>query len=136
MDPSLAFDRIPAGVSNVQTSIGMLYAEGVKKGRISLNQFVAVTSTNPAKLFGMWPKKGTIAIGADADLTVLDPDRIVRVNAASMQSKADYDPYEGYEGVGWPVMTFSGGELVARDGKALSRPGRGRFIPRSPFTPL
>lgn len=136
MDPSLPFDKIPAGVSNVQTSIGMLYAEGVQKGRLSLNQFVAVTSTNPAKLFGMWPNKGTVAIGADADLTVLDPGCNVGVSAAHMQSQADYDPYEGYQGVGWPVMTLSRGEVVAQDGKCVSTPGRGRFVVRDRYRPL
>lgn len=131
-----SFPRIPAGVSNVQTSIGMLYAEGVLKDRISLNQFVAVTSTNPAKLFGMWPRKGTISAGADADFVVLDPQKRVTIESAKMESNSDYDPYDGYEGVGWPVMTVSRGEIIYDNGSVVSRPGRGRLLKRARFTRL
>lgn len=130
------FPEIPAGVSNVQTSIGMLYAEGVRKGRISINQFVALTSTNPAKLFGMWPRKGTLAVGADADLVLIDPEKQVRVESAAMESKADYDPYEGYAATGWPTVTISRGEIIYADGKVLSRAGRGRLLKRDRFMRL
>lgn len=136
LDPTRAFPDIPAGVSNVQTCIGMLFAEGVTKGRISANQFVAVTATNPAKLFGMWPQKGTIAVGADADIVLIDPKRRARVMRGDMHSKSDYDPYEGYEGVGWPVLTMSHGEVIAENGKVLSRPGRGRLLRRRRFQRL
>jgi dihydropyrimidinase len=130
------FPRIPAGVSNVQTSIGMLYAEGVAKNRISLSQFVALTSTNPAKLFGMWPRKGTITIGADADFMLIDPAKEVRVESDAMESAADYDPYDGYEGVGWPITTISRGEIIYEEGKVLSHRGRGRLLQRSRFMRL
>ena len=133
LDPSRPFPWIPAGLPSVQTSIGMLYAEGVKKGRISLGQFVAVTATNPAKLFGMWPQKGSLLPGADADLVIIDPERRVRITAENIQSNTDYDPFEGYEGVGWPVMTLSRGDLIARDGEVLSTPGRGRFLKRDRY---
>jgi dihydropyrimidinase len=135
-DPSRAFPNIPAGVSNVQTSIGMLFAEGVAKGRISLNQFVAVSSTNPAKLFGMWPQKGTLAVGADADIVLIDPGREFVISREIMESKADYDPYEGFTCVGWPVLTMSRGEIIVEDGVIVGKPGRGRLFRRSPFTPL
>jgi dihydropyrimidinase len=121
---------VPGGISNVQTSLGMLYGEGVRRGRISLSQLVAVTSTNPARLFGMWPRKGCLAVGADADIVLLDPERRFRVEAAHMQSRSDFDPYEGYEGIGWPVTTISRGEVVMVDGKVRSAPGRGRFLRR------
>ena len=135
-DPSKPFPNIPAGVSNVQTTIGMLFAEGVTKGRISANQFVAVTATNPAKLFGMWPEKGTIAVGADADIVLIDPQRKMTITHAEMHSKADYDPYEGYEGVGWPVLTMSRGEVIAVDGTVTSSAGRGRLLARRRFQRL
>jgi dihydropyrimidinase len=136
MDPDKAFPNIPAGVANVQTCIGMLYAEGVKKGRISLNQFVAVTSTNPAKLFGLWPRKGTLSIGADADIILIDPERKVKIKSEAMESNADYDPYDGYEGVGWPVLTMSRGEIIYEGGKVRSKAGRGQLLRRSRYQPL
>lgn len=130
------FAHIPAGVANVQTSIGMLFSAGVTGERISLNQFVAVTSTNPAKLFGMWPQKGTLGIGADADIMIIDPTLAVRLRSEDIVSNVDYDPYDGYEGIGWPVMTISRGEVIADRGKILSQPGRGRFLKRTRFQPL
>lgn len=136
MDPALSFADVPGGVANVQTSIGMLYAEGVGKGRISLGQFVAVSSTNPAKLFGLWPRKGSLGVGADADLVLIDPGHRFRVEAAGMESSSDFDPYEGYEAMGWPVMTISRGEVIASEGRVHSRPGRGRFIARERYQPL
>lgn len=136
LDPTRNFTQMPAGVSNVQTSIGMLFSEGVTKGRMSANKFVAVASTNPAKLFGMWPKKGTLSPGADADITFIDPGIEVEVLAREMYSVADYDPYEGYKAVGWPVLTMLRGEVIARNGKIIGRPGNGRFIKRDRFRPI
>jgi dihydropyrimidinase len=130
MDASLSFAEIPGGVSNVQTSIGMLYAEGVQAGRIPITTFVAVTATNPAKLFGLWPRKGCLAVGSDADLVALDPGRPFRVTAAAMESRSDFDPYEGYETRGWPVITISRGEVIMRDGQVLGQPGRGQLLSR------
>jgi dihydropyrimidinase len=136
LDPAKAFPQIPAGVSNVQTSIGMLFSEGVNKGRLSASQLVSVVSTNPAKLFGMWPQKGTLTPGADADLVLIDPNRGITVLARDMQSAADYDPYEGYEGIGWPVLTMLRGEVIAREGKITSHQPTGRFVKRSRFQPI
>jgi dihydropyrimidinase len=136
MAPTLTFAEIPGGVSNVQTSVGMLYEEGVKRGRISINQFVAVTATNPAKLFGMWPVKGTLAIGADADLVLIDPEKPVHIAAQDMESRSDFDPYEGYQGAGWPVLTMSRGEVVVEGGRIVAQPRRGRFLRRTRYQPL
>jgi dihydropyrimidinase len=132
----LTFDDIPGGVANVQTSIGMLFNEGVQRGRLSLSQMVNVVSTNPAKLFGMWPRKGAIAVGSDADLVLIDPRRSFTVTAPHMESRSDFDPYEGYEATGWPVMTISRGEVIVRDGEVLSSPGRGELIRRRRFQGL
>lgn len=125
------FWRIPAGVSNLQTSVPMLFSEGVRKGRIDAQQFVALTSTNPAKLFGMHPTKGVIVPGADADIVVFDPNEVRRLTADDMHSNADYDPYEGYDCHGWPRLVFSRGDLVAESGSALHSPGRGRYVHRA-----
>lgn len=134
---SRPFTEIPAGVSNVQTSIGMLYAEGVGRGNLSLTRMVQVASANPAKLFGMWPRKGTIAPGSDADLVVIDPSRSVSIAdnqmfGHRMQSNSDYDPYNGYQGVGWPVLTMLRGEVIAREGQIVQA-GRGRFVKRDRY---
>jgi dihydropyrimidinase len=133
MDPQRTFADIPGGVSNVQTSIGMLYAEGVQKGRITLNQMVAVTATNPAKLFGLWPAKGTLAVGSDADVVLLDPEHQVTITSANMESKSDFDPYEGYTAKGWPVMTISRGEVIVEKGRFSAQAGRGRLVRRRPY---
>jgi dihydropyrimidinase len=129
-DPSRDFAEVPGGVSNVQTSIGMLYSRGVKTGRLSLSRYVAAISTNPAKLFGMWPRKGTIAVGSDADLTVIDPERKVRIEASAMASRSDFDPYDGMEETGWPVMTISRGAVIAESGRLVGDPSHGRLVPR------
>lgn len=136
MDPSLSFAGIPGGVSNVQTSIGMLFGEGVAKGRLTENQFVAVTATNPAKLFGLWPRKGTLAVGSDADMMLIDPERCFRVHAETMESRSDFDPYEGYESMGWPVTVIARGEFIVGDTQVRSRPGRGRWLRRERFQPV
>ena len=136
MDPSLSFAEIPGGVSNVQTSIGMLYAEGVRAGRITMTTFVAVTATNPAKLFGLWPRKGCLAVGSDADLVAIDPERPFRVTAATMHSRSDFDPYEGYEARGWPALTISRGEAIVQDGQVLAKPGRGQLLRRGRYQDL
>jgi dihydropyrimidinase len=136
LDPAKTFPEIPAGVSNVQTSIGMLYSEGVNKGRMSASTLVSVASTNPAKLFGMWPHKGTLTPGADADVVLIDPRRHVTVMGRDMQSQADYDPYEGYEGIGWPVTTMLRGKIIASEGKITAKEPTGRLVKRSRFQPI
>jgi dihydropyrimidinase len=135
-DPSLSFAEVPGGVSNVESFVGMLYSAGVRTGRVSLSRFVAVTSTNPAKLFGMWPRKGTIAVGADADLTIIDPERHVTIASERMQSSSDFDPHEGYEAVGWPVKTIVRGRLVVNDGELLASPGSGELVRRGLYQRL
>lgn len=123
------FKTIPNGVPGLEIRLPMLFSEGVGRGRISLEQFVAVTATNPAKIYGLYPRKGTIAVGADADIAVWDPEREVTITAAGLHDNMDYTPYEGRRVKGWPVMTFSRGELVW-DGEAPhGAPGRGQFLP-------
>ncbi len=133
LDPSRSFDQIPAGVSNVETSVGMLFSEGVGKRRISLSRFVELVAANPAKLFGMYPRKGTLSVGADADVMLVDPDLEVTMGARPRESRADYEPFEGYKAVGWPVLTMSRGEVIFRDGQVLSNAGRGRLLQRDRY---
>lgn len=128
-----SFADIPPGMSSVQTELGLLFAEGVLTSRISTARFVSVTSAGPAKLFGMFPAKGVIAPGSDADLVVLDPEARMRIRASSLESKADYDPFEGRQVTGWPVLTMSRGEVIYRHGRVVSRPGRGRLLRRDRY---
>jgi dihydropyrimidinase len=114
----------------------MLYSEGVTKGRMSPSRLVAVASTNPAKLFGMWPRKGTLSPGADADVVLIDPQRQVEILSRDMHSAADYDPYEGYKAMGWPVATMLRGEIIAREGKIVAEQPGGRLLRRSRFRPI
>lgn len=123
------FPYIPNGIPGLETRLPLLFSEGVNKGRISLNKFVELTATNPAKLYGLYPRKGTIAIGADADIALWDPKREVTIRNEMLHHDVDYTPYEGRTVTGWPVMTLSRGELVWNDGEVLGRAGQGRFLP-------
>jgi dihydropyrimidinase len=130
MNPQRDFVTIPGGLSLVETSLCMLYAEGVMKGRITLSQLVALTSTNPAKQFGMHPRKGEIAVGSDADLVVLDPERSFTITSDAMQSRADFDPYEGVTVEGWPVVTISRGRVIVDHGELHGTADWGRLLER------
>jgi dihydropyrimidinase len=129
-DPARDFTNLVAGFASVQTWYGMLYAEGVGKGRLSVERFVEISSTNPAKIFGLYPTKGALVVGADADIVVLDPDVDVELEQADMQSRSDYDPYVGFAGRGWPVVVLSRGDVVMRDGTMTTSAGRGRLVRR------
>lgn len=136
MNPALSFADIPGGVANVQTSIGMLYSEGVVKVRLTENQFVKVCSTNPARLFGLWPAKGTLVPGSDADIMLIDPRKRFAVRSGAMESRSDFDPYEGYESQGWPTTVISRGEVVTEQSRVISRPGHGRLLRRARYRPV
>ncbi|MCU1668358.1 MAG: dihydropyrimidinase [Blastococcus sp.] len=129
-DPARDFTNLVAGFASVQTWYGMLYAEGVGKGRLSVERFVEISSTNPAKIFGLYPTKGALVVGADADIVVLDPDVDVELEQADMQSRSDYDPYVGFAGRGWPAVVLSRGDVVMRDGTMTTSAGRGRLVRR------
>ena len=127
------FRDIPNGIPGIAARLPILFSEGVSKGRISLDEFVRLTSTNPARLMGLAPRKGMIAIGADADLALWDPKKKVTITNSLMQHAIDYTPYEGLEITGWPVMTIRRGDVVMRDGKMQAEPGTGSFLPRGPY---
>ena len=131
------FDRVDemlAGMAGLETMVPLLYSKGVLKKRLSLNRMVEVTATNPARLFGLYPRKGTITIGADADIVAFDSNARKVIRAEDMHSAADWDPFEGWEVEGWPGMTLSRGEVVVDRGQVLARPGRGRLLRRDRFS--
>ncbi len=123
-----AFPYIPNGVPGLETRLPLLFSEGVLTGRLSIQQFVALTSTNAARLYGLYPKKGTIAIGSDADLVIWDTGTPVTITNEALHHDADYTPYEGREVQAWPAMTLLRGNVVW-DGKAFTgQVGGGQFL--------
>jgi dihydropyrimidinase len=136
LDRSLTIETALPGMSDLETLMPLLYSEGVRKGRISLQRFVEVTSTNAARLFGLFPQKGTIAIDSDADLVIWDTERTRVVRASEAQSNAGFTLYEGWEVVGWPAATIRRGEIIYRDGRVAAHVGRGRALPCGPCIPV
>jgi len=130
------FRKIPFGMPGVETMVPLMYTEGVGKRGFSVNQLVSLVSTNPAKLFGMYPKKGSIAIGSDADLVVFDPDKKVTLKAENLQTNCDWSPFEGWNLIGYPAVTISKGKVVAEDGKFVGEVGHGAFLKRAPYGKL
>jgi dihydropyrimidinase len=124
------FSRIPNGAPGIEHRMLLVY-QAVREGRLSLQRFVDVTSTAPARLFGLAPRKGTLAAGGDADLVVLDPSGSTPVSASSHHMRVDYDLYEGRTLAGSIRAVLSRGEVVADHGRFCGRPGRGRFLPRA-----
>lgn len=127
------FRKIPFGMPGVETMIPLMYTEGVGKRGFSVNQLVSLVSTNPAKLFGMYPKKGTIAIGSDADIVIFDPKKKVTLKAENLQTNCDWSPFEGWNLVGYPAVTISKGKVVVEDGKFVGSVGHGEFLKREPY---
>ncbi|WP_332117455.1 dihydropyrimidinase [Azorhizobium caulinodans] len=130
-----SFRWVPNGIPGVGARLPVLFSEGVMKGRIDLERFVAVTATNPAKTYGLYPRKGTIAVGADADIAIWDPTKTQTLTHDLIRDGADYTPYEGIEITGWPVHTLLRGKTVARDGEVVGQKGLGQHLSRakSPF---
>ena len=125
------FRWIPNGIPGVATRLPILFSEGVIKGRIDLNTFVAVTSTNHAKLYGLYPRKGTVAIGSDADLALWDPEKRTTLTNDILHHGADYTPYEGLDIRGWPVRVLLRGRTIVNDGQpAGSEAPAGTYLPR------
>ena len=110
-----------------------MFSEGVAQGRVDVNTFVRLVASNPAKLFGLYPQKGTIAPGSDADIVLWDPGKQVTITNALLQHVIDYTPYERMQVTGWPVATVKGGRVAMRDGKVQAEPGTGAFLVRAPY---
>lgn len=124
------FTKIPNGLPGVQDRLPVLWTYGVRAGRISANQFVALTSTNPAKIFGLYPRKGALLPGSDADLVIWDPEKKVKYGLAHSHQRTDYNLYEGWELVGYPEKVFLRGKLIVDGDQWLGKAGEGRFLKR------
>jgi dihydropyrimidinase len=129
------FSKIPNGAPGIETRL-MLVWEGVRTGKIDMHRFVEIVSTNPARMFGLWPKKGTIAVGSDGDLVVFDPEKETILGAKTLHMRVDYNPYEGRAVKGGPAVVLSRGEVIVDHGQWKGRPGRGQFVKRQPGRPL
>ena len=127
------FSKIPNGAPGLEDRVRMIHHFGVNEGRIGLNRMVELLSTNPAKLFGLYPRKGTIAPGSDADLVIFDPTRKTTISAATQHSKSDYTLYEGTEVTGDVDLTMIRGTVVVEDGELKVEPGFGQFVQRAKF---
>ncbi|MGF1669193.1 MAG: dihydropyrimidinase, partial [Balneolaceae bacterium] len=124
------FSKIPNGHPAIEHRMELMFSEGVKKGKISLNKYVEITATNPAKIFGMYPQKGTIAIGADADLTILDPEKEHTISKDTHHMNADYSSYEGWKVTGKTETVLLRGQIAIENGECHLKPGNGKFIKR------
>jgi dihydropyrimidinase len=128
------FSKIPNGAPGIETRMSLVYDAGVGSGRISLTRFVELTATAPARLFGLYPRKGAIVPGADADLVLFDPERKVTLSAAALHMRVDYSPYEGRTVVGAVDTVLSRGRVIVERGQFTGGTGEGRFIRRSPVS--
>ncbi len=122
------FSRVPNGIPGLETRLPLVFSHGVQTGRIDVHTFVALTSTNPARIYGLFPRKGTIAVGADADLVVWDTTVRAEIRNDRLHHAVDYTPYEGIPVTAWPRLTLSRGTVVWRDGEYQGTPGHGRFL--------
>jgi dihydropyrimidinase len=127
------FSKIPNGGPGLENRLHMIHEFGVRAGRISLNRMVELLSTNPAKLFGLYPRKGTIAVGSDADVVVFDPEKRHTIAAATHHSKSDYNLFEGTEVTGAPELVLLRGNVLVENGELVAEPGIGRFVARAKF---
>ncbi|MDC3141220.1 dihydropyrimidinase [Alphaproteobacteria bacterium] len=125
-----SFKWVPNGIPGVETRLPILFSEGVSKKRISLERFVELTSTNPAKMYGLHPQKGSIKIGSDADLTIWDPNKIDTIRQSDLHHGSDYTPFEGIEVRGWPIQTWLRGQKIYEKNKFLKQNNFGQYISR------
>jgi dihydropyrimidinase len=123
------FKDVANGVPGIELRLPLLFSAGVGEGRLDLNAFVALTATNHARLYGLYPRKGTIAVGSDADIAIWDPEREVTVTAGMLHDDVGYTPYEGRRIVGWPVTVLSRGRIVVEEGRLAAARGSGVFLP-------
>ncbi|MBO8177738.1 MAG: dihydropyrimidinase [Bacillus sp. (in: Bacteria)] len=130
------FTKIPNGGPFIEDRVSVLFSEGVKKGRITINQFVDIMSTRIAKLFGLFPKKGTIAVGADADLVIFDPNVERTISAATHHMAVDYNAFEGLKVTGEPVSVLCRGDFVVRDKQFVGKLGYGKYLKRAKYGQL
>ena len=131
-----SFRHIPNGIPGVETRLPILFSQGVMTGRISLERFVALSATNHARTYGLYPRKGTIAVGADADIAIWNPDARRTIRHADLHDASDYSPYEGMEITGWPETMILGGQVVIDRGRLTGQKGQGVYRPATPRIPV
>jgi dihydropyrimidinase len=127
------FSRIPNGAPGIENRMALMFDAGVRAGRMSVERFVEVTAAAPARIFGLYPRKGVIAEGADADLVVFDPSGTTRVSAATHHMRVDYNLYEGRTLSGAIEMVMARGDVIVENGRFVGPAGGGRFLKRAPF---
>jgi dihydropyrimidinase len=127
------FSKIPNGGPGLENRLQMIHEFGVRSGRISLNRMVELLATNPARLFGLYPRKGTVAVGSDADLVVFDPEKQVTISASTHHSKADYNLYEGTTVTGSSDVVLLRGQVLVENDELVAVPGVGQFVKRARF---
>jgi dihydropyrimidinase len=127
------FSKIPNGAPGLENRLQMIHEFGVRADRITLNRMVELLATNPAKLFGLYPRKGTVAVGSDADLVIFDPEKRVTITAASQHSKSDYNIFEGTEVTGSPEIVLLRGRVLVENDELVARPGIGQYVARARF---
>jgi dihydropyrimidinase len=125
------FSKIPNGAPGIETRMSLVFDGGVRQGRISLNRWVELTSASPAKIFGLFPRKGTIAPGSDADMVIFNPEKSTKLSAKTLHMKVDYNPYEGRDVTGVSEMVISRGKVIVENGKFVGRVGAGEFLKRN-----
>ncbi len=128
------FTQIPNGAPGIETRLPLIHHFGVNEGRLSINRFVELVSTAPARLFGLWPRKGAIAVGSDADLVIFDPHQERTLTQENLHMNVDYSPYEHITVRGYPVMTISRGRVIVKDNEFVGQVGGGEFVERRPFS--
>jgi len=128
----LDFSKIPSGGPGIETRLSLLFEGGVRAGRLSLTRFVDVVATEPARIFGLYPRKGTVAVGSDADLVVFDPRARQMLSADTHHMRVDYSLYEGMEVTGVVRTVLLRGEVIVNQGRFVGHVGGGRFLPRAP----
>lgn len=126
-----SFEKIPNGLCGMELRIPVLFSEELMKGRIDINRFVAISSLNSAKIFGLYPRKGVLAVGSDADIVIMDPKIKKRITREDSMYHMEWYPHEGMNVAGWPVLTFCKGAVVAENAVYVGPKGAGEFIPRS-----
>ena len=118
------------GHNGLETRLAYVFSEGVSKGKMSLQRFVDLTATNPAKVLGMYPRKGAIAPGSDADIAIIDPNIIKKPKVSDLHADSDFSIWEGWEFQGWPVVTILRGKIIVEGGKLLGGLSDGKFVAR------
>ena len=124
------YEKIPGGLPGIEARLALIHNFGVWPGKISLNSWVQICSTNPARIFGLYPQKGSLLPGADADIVVFDSNKRVNVTQTLFHEQVDYTHYEGFELMGYPVLTVFRGKVIAENGTFLGKRGDGRYLAR------